>query len=170
MASKKTKIETPKYKIVADEKHPFFNAYHDCEYILSHDCRSKVTVSEQQMQYILDNRNGKEVVVYRIDQGIIKGTAVKCDFGIYTENDILFLVELKSPEREYAHALEQIINTIELLIVSQNISVNKLNARIVARKHPDIPTAKERKLENRLITTYKCNLKNGAKSMTEVLA
>jgi hypothetical protein len=61
MASKKTKIETPKYKIVADKEHPFFNAYNDCEYISSHDCRSKVVVSEQQMQFILDNPNGKEI-------------------------------------------------------------------------------------------------------------
>ncbi len=40
MASKKTKIVTPKYKIVADEEHPFFNAYHDCAYIIFHDCRA----------------------------------------------------------------------------------------------------------------------------------
>ncbi len=170
MARKKTEIQAPKYEIVADDKHPFFNAYNDCAYISSHDCRSKVVVSEQQMQYILDNPNGEEIVVYRIDQGIIKGTSVKCDFGIYTENDILFLVELKNPEREYFHALEQIINTIELLIVSKQISVSKLNARIVSRKYPNIPSSKERKLENRLIATYKCNLKHGVKSMTEVLA
>ena len=146
MARKKTEIQSQKYKIVADEEHPFFSAYNDCEYISSHDCRSKVAVSEQQMQYILNNPNGKEIVVYRIDQGIIKGTAVKCDFGIYTENDILFLVELKNPEREYFHALEQIINTIELLIVSKQKSVNKLNARIVLRKYPNIPSSNERKL------------------------
>lgn len=170
MASKKTKIVTPKYKIVADEEHPFYNAYHDCAYIISHDCRSTVALSEQQMQYILDNPLRKELVIYQIDNGLIKSTAIKCDFGIYTENDILFLVELKSPEREYAHALEQIINTIELLIVGKHISVNKLNARIVSRKYPNIPTAKERKLENRLVTTHKCNLLNGAKTLKEVLS
>ena len=122
------------------------------------------------MQYILDNPLRKELVIYQIDNGLIKSTAIKCDFGIYTENDILFLVELKSPEREYAHALEQIINTIEMLIVGKHISVNKLNARIVSRKYPNIPTAKERKLENRLVTTHKCNLLNGAKTLKEVLS
>lgn len=170
MAHKKTNIEEPKFKIVADEKHPFFNAYHKEAYIKSHDCRSTVVLSEQQMQYILYNPSKKEIVVYQIDKGLIQGSALKCDFGIYTENDILFLIELKRPEREYAHALEQIINTIELLIVTKHISVKKLNTRIVSRNYPKILTATERKLENILIRDYKCNLQHGSKTLTEALS
>ncbi|MBO7597082.1 MAG: hypothetical protein J6T70_08585 [Bacteroidales bacterium] len=169
MKNKKTKIETPQYKIVASENFPFFNAYHDDAYILSHDCRSMVAVSEEGMKYILDNQSRKEIVVYRIDKGIISGAVEKCDFGIYTENDILFLIELKSPEREYGKALQQIINTIEILIKSHNSPVSNLNARIVIHKYPNTLTAKERKLENYIISNYHCDLQHGTKTMTEVL-
>ncbi|MBR4265108.1 MAG: hypothetical protein IKQ46_03540 [Bacteroidales bacterium] len=155
--------------IVVDKKYPFFQKYNDESYIISQDCRSVVTVSEQRMKYILNNPANKEIVVYKIDQGIIKGTQWKCDFGIYTQDDILFLIELKSPESEYYHALEQIINTIELLIKSCDVSVKKLNARVVTRKYPDILSAKERKLENRLIRDYKCNLQHGRVVFTESL-
>ncbi|MCR5453523.1 MAG: hypothetical protein K6F33_00855 [Bacteroidales bacterium] len=162
-------MKTSEYKIVATDKFPFFKEYCNNLYIVSHDCRSSVSVKEQNMQYILNNPSKKEIVVYQIDNGLITSKELKCDYGVYTESDVLFLIELKSPEREYCHALQQIISTIEILIKSKNISVNKLNARIVLRKYPAIPTAKERKLENYIIKNYHCNLKHGNKVLTEIL-
>lgn len=165
----KNTAEQPKNKISANETYPFFKEYHNSDYIISHDCRSLVSVCEQNMKYILDNPAKKEIVVYQIDNGLIKNKDLKCDFGLYTENDFLYLIELKSPEREYGHALQQIISTIDILIKSKNISVNKLHARIVLKKYPSITNAKERKLENAIIKNYHCNLLHGTKILTEIL-
>jgi hypothetical protein len=161
--------EQHKYKIVADDNFPFFNAYHDTEYIDAHDRRSSISVSEQNMQYTLKNSHKREIVLYKIDNGLITGDELKCDFGIYTENDILYLVELKSPEREYGHALQQIINTIKILLKSKKISVSQLNARVVLKKYPALPSVKERKLERSIIETFNCDLQHGSKSFAEVL-
>ena len=88
---------------------------------------------------------------------------MECDFGIYTEENVLFLIELKNPERGYEHALEQIINTIELLIKANQISVKELNARIVVKNYPEIPSSRNECWKSNCanITNAICNMTIG---------
>lgn len=128
---------------------PFFSAYNDSRYIQSHDERKIVVLREpkESREYRLENKSCKELAVYQIDGGIIISNSVpKCDFGVFTEDNVLFLVELKGAD--YIHALEQMISTIGLLIVRPAIKVACLNARIVLSKVsvPAIMPSQEKKL------------------------
>lgn len=136
-------------KINANSDWTFFNTYHDDRYILSHDSRKTVVLKEpkESRVYRLNNQSGKELVVYTIDGGVITSDKVyKCDYGIYTEDNALYLVELKG--REYLHALKQLLSTINILLISPGVKVNRLNARVVLSKAriPDIMPTDEKKL------------------------
>ena len=144
-------------KIKVQKEWPFFQAYHDNGYILRHDCSKEVSLHEpgENRTYKLHNKSGKELVVYRIDGGLINDENVlKCDNGIYTENDWLFLIELKGADLN--HALDQINNTIDILLKRPNKKVKKLNARIVLSKVsiPRISASKENKLKQLLHKSY----------------
>ena len=144
-------------KIKEQKERPFFQAYHDNGYILRHDCSKEVSLREtgENRTYKLHNKSGKELVVYRIDGGLINDENVlKCDNGIYTENDWLFLIELKGADLN--HALDQINNTIDILLKRPNKKVKKLNARIVLSKVsiPRISASKENKLKQLLHKSY----------------
>ena len=144
-------------KIKVQKEWPFFQAYHDNGYILRHDCSKEVSLREpgENRTYKLHNKSGKELVVYRIDGGLINDENVlKCDNGIYTENDWLFLIELKGTDLN--HALDQINNTIDILLKRPNKKVKKLNARIVLSKVsiPRISASKENKLKQLLHKSY----------------
>ena len=132
-------------------KWQFFNNNHDKSYINSHDTRQTIVLKEprESSEFRLENNSGKEIVVYKIDGGVIDNTNVlKCDFGIFTEDNILYFIELKGTD--YIHALEQMLSTIDILIVSLQTSVGQLNARIVLSKMrvPDINVTKEKILQN----------------------
>ena len=144
-------------KIKEQKERPFFQAYHDNGYILRHDCSKEVSLREpgENRTYKLHNKSGKELVVYRIDGGLINDENVlKCDNGIYTENDWLFLIELKGADLN--HALDQINSTIDILLKRPNKKVKKLNARIVLSKVsiPRISASKENKLKQLLHKSY----------------
>ena len=128
---------------------PFFCAYNDSRYILCHDEKKIVVLREpkESREYRLENRSCKELVEYRIDGGVITSNDVlKCDFGVFTEDNVLYLVELKGAD--YIRALEQILSTIRLLVVRPAIKVARLNARIVLSKVsvPAIMSSQEKKL------------------------
>ena len=144
-------------KIKVQKEWPFFQAYHDNGYILRHDCSKEVSLREpgENRTYKLHNKSGKEIVVYKVDGGLINDENVlKCDNGIYTENDWLFLIELKGADLN--HALNQINNTIDILLKRPNKKVKKLNARIVLSKVsiPRISASKENKLKQLLHKSY----------------
>ena len=144
-------------KIENNDKWRFYQAYHDGNYIKSHDARKKVVLKERResREYHLQNNSEQELVVYKIDGGIIEdNTLLKCDFGIYTERDILYLIELKGAD--YIHAIKQIQSTIDILLEKPNISVKQLNARIVLSKYrsPAILSTEEKKLNRLLKTKY----------------
>lgn len=144
-------------KIKVQKEWPFFQAYHDNGYILRHDCSKEVSLREpgENRTYELHNKSGKEIVVYKVDGGLINDENVlKCDNGIYTENDWLFLIELKGADLN--HALDQINNTIDILLKRPNKKVKKLNARIVLSKVsiPRISASKENKLKQLLHKSY----------------
>lgn len=144
-------------KIKEQKEWPFFQAYHDNGYILRQDCSKEVSLREpgENRTYKLHNKSGKELVVYRIDGGLINDENVlKCDNGIYTENDWLFLIELKGADLN--HALDQINSTIDILLKRPNKKVKKLNARIILSKVsiPRISASKENKLKQLLHKSY----------------
>ena len=172
-----SKEATPQHKIVADKTYPFFYAYHDKAYIESHDKRPTVSLEEKGIQYILNNKDNQELVVYKIDidkkilnkhieysifynivgERVKDEKFTKCDYGIYTEDDILFLIELKGTD--YEHGLEQLLHTIKVLITENNVSVKKLYTRMVFKIRPDIRSANARKNEDKLIKNYNYNPK-----------
>lgn len=136
-------------KIEVTEERPFYNAYHDEGYIISHDNKKVVVLKEpkESRVYRLENPSQKEIVVYQIDGGLISSNDVlKCDNGIYTEDDVLFLIELKGAD--YIHALEQLLSTINILLQRSQVKVTKLNARLVLSiiRVPDIIPSLEKKL------------------------
>lgn len=144
---------TMKHKIKVLNKFHFFSQYHCKDYILYHDCRKIVVLKDKKENstYKLANDSQKELVVYKIDSGIIEDNNIpKCDYGIYSENDTLFLIELKGKDLE--HAIDQISCTINTLITQPNITISQVNARIVLSKvsTPDIHTTKEKKLQQLL--------------------
>ena len=136
-------------KIKNTEKNPFFNAYHDKGYIISHNNKNAVVLKEprESREYRIENKTRKEIVVYKIDGGLVSSNDIlKCDYGIYTEEDALFLVELKGAD--YIHAIEQLLSTICVLIDRPRINVSRLNARIILSKVrvPNIIPSPEKKL------------------------
>lgn len=144
-------------KIKPQKVWPFFQAYHDVTYILRHDCCKEIQLHEpgKSQTYRFHNKSGKEIVVYKIDSGLINNKAVsKCDYSIYTEDNWLYLVELKGADLN--HALDQINSTIEILIKEPRIKVKKLNARIVLSRVsiPRITASKENKLKKLLHKSY----------------
>lgn len=156
-------------RIEVDKKWQFYKTYHDKENIQSHDTRNHVVLKEKResREYRLHNNTQQELIVYIIDGGLISNNEQqKCDYGVYTENDILYLVELKGGD--YIHALEQIFSTINILIVNPNISVKQLNARVVLSKArtPDILSTQEKKLNILLKTKYG---KGSIKRQTRIL-
>lgn len=144
-------------KIKAQKEWPFFQAYHDGAYILRHDCSKDIPLREprEKRVYRFLNNSAKEIVVYKIDGGIINNDEVqKCDNGIYTEDDLLILVELKGADLD--HALNQISSTIKILLKQPSIKVKKLNARVVLSKVrvPDMLSTKEKQLKQLLQKSY----------------
>lgn len=140
-----------------DERWQFYISYHNEEYIQSHDARNKVVLKEKResSEYRLHNKAQQDLVVYKIDGGLIKtNNQQRCDYGIYTEQDVLYLIELKGGD--YSHALEQISSSIDILLKKPDINVKQLNARIVLSKcrTPDILTTQEKKLNNLLKNKY----------------
>lgn len=150
-----------------------FYTHYNKQYIEYQGC-SDVSASECGRKYSIKNKSKKEIVKYKIDGGLINDpNEIKCDYGFYTkgDNNILFLVELKGSD--YNHAIEQIINTIKLLVTEPKITVDKINARIVVSKArpPELRSSNEQKLR-RILDTYgldKDNLKKQSIQMTEII-
>lgn len=160
-------------KIKAEKEWSFFQAYNNNNYILRHDCSTTVSLHEkgENRKYILHNnpKNKKEIIIYKIDGGLIDNNRdLKCDYGIYTEDDLLFLIELKGANLD--HALDQINNTIKILL-KQPIKVKKLNVRIVLSKvrTPDIYATKEKKLMQSLLKFYGGDYKRKSRILEEKL-
>ena len=145
----------PKNKIAKDRSYPFYSRYNLKDYIIQHDCRSHTTLRErgEPQEYRINNTKRKEIVIYKIDGGVINNDSVhKCDYGVYTEEDILYLIELKGDDLDLA--LEQIVSTINILLKTASIPVRRLNARIVLSRVrvPSTLYTKEKKLKNILMS------------------
>lgn len=150
----------------------FFEHYHDSSYILSHDCKRYVSLKDkgETRKYSLENDLKKDLVVYRVDGGVIQGNnSDKCDFAIYTEDKWLVLVELKGAD--YNKAIEQIISTIDQLVKNPKVSVNRVFSRIVLSKvrTPELRTSAETTLKN-IMSQYQGNLKKSTTELKEKLS
>lgn len=131
----------------------FYKACHDDSYILFHDNRPIVILKDKKGKtiYRLLNNEGKDIVAYHIDNGlIVSNYDNKCDFGVYTEDDQLILVELKGAD--YLKALRQLTSTIGILFGEWNLKVSRLDARVVLTKArtPQLNTTEEKRLKKTL--------------------
>lgn len=170
----------PKIDLVTNQKdsdgqkelYDFFEHYHDNSYILSHDRKRYVSLKDkgETRKYSLENDLKKDLVVYRVDGGVIQGNnSDKCDFAIYTEDKWLVLVELKGAD--YNKAIEQIISTIDQLVKNPKVSVNRVFSRIVLSKvrTPELRTSAETTLKN-IMSQYQGNLKKSTTELKEKLS
>lgn len=110
---------------------------------------------QRKSRYKLVNEKNIEIVVYKVDGGIISDQEeYKCDFAIYSNKKMLILVELKGGD--YKHALEQLLSTIKLLFAKPEVKVQQLNARVVLSKMrvPNIQISEEKQLIKLLKTKY----------------
>lgn len=110
----------------------FVEKYSSSDYIVSNDNRRRFVLEDkgEHRKYIGINTTQQRIVVYRVDDGIIKSKEQnKCDFAFWTEKDDVYFVELKGGD--YSRALQQIHKSIEDLVIHNKIVVNKVHARIV---------------------------------------
>jgi len=140
-----------------DKRHPVYDAFHDKSYIISHDCRKIVSLSEkgENRVYRLLNDPNHELVVMRVDGGIFNdSSSIKCDYAIYSQDRILILVELKGSD--YPHALEQIDATINEMISKRHLKLSKLHTRVVLSKTriPNTLISKEMALKRKLMAYH----------------
>ena len=130
--------------IQSTDKFPFFNEYHDASYIKWHDRRPIISLRDSPTSgksgtgkgnYILENDLLHEMVIYRIDDGILSAAdGNKCDYGIYTETQKLILVELKGGAVN--DAVQQMNSTIDQLITDKAIKCDAIHGRIVTSRTP----------------------------------
>lgn len=162
-----------KKRIVESSNFPFYRKYHDGSYVKFHDSRSRISLTDKKSasHYILQNDRGKELVCYRIDEGLIVGRdSGKCDFGIYTEDDCLILIELKGVD--YERAIEQLLMTIDILLKTPEVEVSRLFTRVVLSKTrvPNILMTKEKKLAMMVENKYHGNHAKCSRQMEEILS
>ena len=125
---------------------PFYEEYHDSSYIISHDRRPNVSLKDpgEDRVYCLYNDIQKELVVYHIDGGLLNKTKAgdnKCDIGIYTEDELLILIELKGTDCR--KAIQQIVSTIKNLGLEHGSKIKKLLARVVVSSGRNVPNIRE---------------------------
>lgn len=145
---------------------PFYEDYHDSSYIISHDKRSTVHLEEkgEKSQYYLQNdiEGKKELVVYEIDGKLVESQAEgdnKCDYGIYTEDELLILAELKGGD--YKKAIKQLTNTTKFLGLNGSNKIKRLLARTVLTNGNSVPNITNTDLATlkRLISKYNGSFK-----------
>lgn len=154
------------------DKYAFFRKYHDARYIESHDKSASVVAEENKKKYTLRNDIGKEIIKYHIDGGMVNDNDVnKCDYGIYTEDELLILVELKG--RDYQHAVKQILSTTKLLGITKGSNkVRKLLARVVLSKGANVPNLRTKDLTElkNLLASFSGNIFPKSQSLEETLS
>jgi hypothetical protein len=111
----------------------FDEYYQTC--IRSNDSRNEIVLREKGKTYKGCNPIHQQIVVYRVDEGLIKGNAfAKCDYAVYTkQTDHVYLIELKGSD--YGHALEQIDSTVGILLIRPALAPKEVNVRIVLSRY-----------------------------------
>lgn len=118
--------------------------------IIYDDNRKKLVLEETKgVQYIVSNPIPLDYIVYNVDGGLIANNRTKqCDFAIYIpfSNTVRF-IELKGSNVE--DGIEQLLQTIQVLVTTPCIEVSRLQVRIISRKvkSPAVRSPKRTKLE-----------------------
>lgn len=154
----------------------FYEEYHDDYYVDYHDKRQIVMLKDkrEERKYYLYNDINKELVKYDIDGKLLKSQeegAKKCDFGIYTEDELLILVELKGAD--YEKAVCQILNTTrELGITKGSKKIKKLLARVVLSKGLNVPGLRSSELTQltQLLKQFNGNILAKSRVLEETLS
>lgn len=96
------------------------------------DNRKVFTAVENKRKYLLINKLQQKICKIKVDNGIIQDADNnKCDYAfLICGNKSLILVELKG--KDFLHAIQQIISTINLLAIEFNGNI--VSARIVLSK------------------------------------
>ena len=104
----------------------FREKYQAKEYIRSADSRTTLVLkdSKEKREYRGLNPGGLFLTVYQVDGGLLQGQESKCDYAVYTSSDNLYFIELKGGD--YSHALDQLQNTIRLLIYSKRFLIHTM--------------------------------------------
>ncbi|MDR2042209.1 MAG: hypothetical protein LBP98_07840 [Tannerella sp.] len=122
--------------------------------IRSNDSRNEIVLREKGKTYRGRNPARRQIVVYRVDEGLIRGnTFAKCDYAVYTkQTDHVYLIELKGSD--YGHALEQVNSTVGILLTRPELAPKEVNVRIVLSRYntraPGYRFPSEIKLINKL--------------------
>lgn len=132
----------------------FSEVYHETRYIEFSERRTKVVFYDRKepREYRVKNENKKHLIGYKVDGGIVTSCDIqKCDYALYTEDDKIYLIELKGGN--YKKALGQISKTIDNLIVNVGIKAREVNGRIVLSKckAPAVYDNDEKKLIAKLL-------------------
>ncbi|HCC51350.1 MAG TPA: hypothetical protein DEQ30_04265 [Porphyromonadaceae bacterium] len=148
----------------------FDETYADPSYTISDDNRSIVVLKDkkERREYIGENIDRKQIIVYLVDDGIIK-SGERCDYTLcLCDPNILYFIELKGGN--YTKALSQIYTTIESLVIGPRLSTSEVHARIVLSKVrvPNVRSAEETKL-NKLLKRLNGNLKKTSQKMIDIL-
>lgn len=152
----------------------FNEKYRDEDYLCSADNRAILVLKDkgESREYRGLNPDKLFLTVYQVDGKLLKARQagdVKCDYAVYTESDILYLVELKGGD--YSHALEQLQNTIQLLIRPDFECPQSIHTRVVLSKVkvPNFLNTKEKKLMELLKKKYNGTHKKSAQVLEERL-
>lgn len=147
--------------------------YDDVSHIEFKDNRKIVVLRDKKggnVSYRGNNRDGNEIIVYKIEEGILKDEAgLKCDFGLYTiSSDTIRFIELKGSD--FDHAIKQIINSIRNVLDRHAINVKRVHGRIVLSRvrTPEINSSDE-KILNKLLKGKNGNLIKACGELREIV-
>lgn len=106
--------------------YPFENK--ECE--IFNDIRKKVSIEENKMKYLAENRDENRVCLIQVD-GCLITKGIRCDYLLLNcDKKNSYFIELKG--KKLLHAIEQIDRSVHIL--KKDISDFKINARIILRK------------------------------------
>ena len=91
----------------------------------------QICFKENKSVYVAENKNQKRILGFRIDNGFIKDKNSgdrKCDFALYTEDEVLYLIELKGTKIQ--ESFEQLLKTLDFFSLKYK-SINKFLCRSV---------------------------------------
>lgn len=89
---------------------------------------NKIAFSEKRKNYIAENVSKKNILGFRVDNGLITSSDIrKCDYAFIVDSDLCYLVELKG--HGINEACKQISKTIEYF--TDNFQMQKFVGRIV---------------------------------------
>ena len=113
----------------------FSGKYTNTDYIEFDDDRASAVFrdSKQPRVYKAFNPTRKNIKGYKVDGGIITSSLLeKCDYALYTEDDKIYLIELKGGD--YKHAIDQISSSVDILIKNVGVTAKEVNGRVVLSK------------------------------------